>query len=90
MHVLLLSWADEDPATSFREELKDLANVFSKDYAYPVSTAFIPSKSASTWLMRTILDFIDIGGDTSRALKILCYGGQSIMRDDSGGCVWFK
>jgi hypothetical protein len=79
VYVLLICWADEDPKLPVSFELDELANVFSLNYGFHTETWKIPGDDCHNELSRKILEFIGVGGDSRRDLKIVYYAGHGLL-----------
>ncbi|KAH7355341.1 hypothetical protein BKA65DRAFT_373259, partial [Rhexocercosporidium sp. MPI-PUGE-AT-0058] len=77
--VLLIRWAEEDPKLPVSIELNDLSRLFSGDFGFQTETWQIPSDNSHNELSRKVLDFISVGNDDKRNLKIVYYGGHGVL-----------
>jgi hypothetical protein len=80
--VLLLRWEQGDSKLPVEAETDELGQIFSGDYGFEVSIGLIPNDGPQKWLMRKMLDFIEVGGDSPDVLKIVHYHGHSFLDDD--------
>lgn len=83
VHVLLISWVDDDLGVI--RELQDLETVFTNSFNYDVETWGIPRDMSKRRLQKRVAQFADDyeGYDT---LLILYYAGHAIRT--VGGPVW--
>lgn len=79
VYVLLICWAQEDPRLPVSLELDELSDVFSFDYSFETETWRIPADDCHNQLSRKILDFISLGNDSRRDLKIVYYAGHGLL-----------
>ncbi|KAG4437476.1 hypothetical protein IFR05_007031 [Cadophora sp. M221] len=79
VYVLLLCWADEEPKLPVSLELDRLQDVFLGRYGFSTEKWEIPHESSHNKLAAKIMDFIELGGDSRRDLKIIYYGGHGML-----------
>jgi hypothetical protein len=87
VHVILLSWEDEDPKLPVSVEMKDLADVFSNLYGFEVEQWLIPSDNSHNKLQKKILKFL--GDDDAGHLKIVFYAGHGKLTNH-GTPAWTR
>jgi hypothetical protein len=87
VHVLLLSWVEDDLGILF--EIKRLKHVFREWFNYQVETYQIPSIKPDTALKRCILEFLGIF-DAKDALLIVYYAGHGSPSQNPGAsALWY-
>lgn len=95
VHVIILSWEDEDPKLPVSLEIKALADVFTEIYGFEVEQWLIPSENSHNKLQSKVLKFL--GDDDVGHLKIVYYAGHGKLtnhgtpawtRYGSGPIVW--
>jgi hypothetical protein len=79
VYVLLICWAKEEPRLPVSLELDELAGVFSLYYGFETETWRIPDNDCHNKLSRKVLDFISVGNDSRRDLKIVYYAGHGLL-----------
>ncbi|KAI4257149.1 MAG: hypothetical protein L6R42_005834 [Xanthoria sp. 1 TBL-2021] len=84
VHVLLLSWEDDDLGVV--SEVNDLDDLFREVYRYRTDQWRIPSTKSHNALARRILRSL-AEADASDKLLIVYYGGHGFMNEDRQ-CVW--
>ena len=87
VHVILLSWEDEDPKLPVSLEIKALADVFSDLYGFEVEQWLIPSDNSHNRLQKKILKFL--GDDDAGHLKIVYYAGHGKLTNH-GTPAWTR
>lgn len=83
VRVLLLFWQDDDGAALVHNVVRELADVFDKQYRYTVQIQMIPSsvdgtRSSWRWLSRQLNDFAE-EHDQRDVLKIVYYVGHTYL-----------
>jgi len=89
VYVLLICWKNEDPKLPVTLELDELEGVFSEYYGFQTEKWTIPEEGSHNQLNRKILDFIELGDDSRRDLKIVYYGGHGMLNKGRQP-VWAK
>lgn len=84
MHVLLLSWENDD--LGVMTELLELRNVFETYYSFNTQEWKIPSDESHNSLAFRCIEFLKDFGSPENLL-IVYYGGHGLMNDDRQ-CVW--
>ncbi|KAI4259984.1 MAG: hypothetical protein L6R42_004264 [Xanthoria sp. 1 TBL-2021] len=84
VHVLLLSWEDDDLRVA--SEINDLDDLFRDIYRYSTNQWRIPSTKSHNALARRIIRSLD-EAEASDKLLIVYYGGHGFMNEDRQ-CVW--
>ena len=79
VYVLLICWAKEEPSLPVSLELDELSDVLSFDYGFETETWRIPADDCHNQLSRKILDFISVGNDSRRDLKVVYYAGHGLL-----------
>jgi hypothetical protein len=87
VHVILLSWEDEDPQLPVSLEINALADVFSTLYRFEVEQWLIPSDNSHNKLQKKILQFL--GDDNVSHLKIVYYAGHGKLTNH-GTPAWTR
>jgi hypothetical protein len=87
VHVILLSWEDEDPNLPVSLEIETLADVFSNLYGFEVEQWLIPSDNSHNKLNKKILNFL--GDDDASHLKIVFYAGHGKLTNH-GTPAWTR
>jgi hypothetical protein len=87
VHVILLSWEDEDPKLPVSLEIKSLAEVFSTLYGFEVEQWLIPSDNSHNKLQKKILHFL--GDDDVSHLKVVYYAGHGKLTNH-GTPAWTR
>ncbi|KAK3623359.1 hypothetical protein LTR56_021631 [Elasticomyces elasticus] len=87
VHVLLISWADDDLKSE--NDLKRLQKIFIKTYGYTAEHYKIPSENLPEWelefqLMKTRKQY----GMESDSLLIIVYGGHGAIRERDQHSIW--
>ncbi|KAL8962147.1 MAG: hypothetical protein Q9193_001414, partial [Seirophora villosa] len=84
VHVLLLSWEDDDLGVA--TEIADLRRVFDFSYHFLTSHWRIPSHKSHNALVRQVMQLLD-ESESRDKLLIVYYGGHGKMNEDRQ-CVW--
>lgn len=87
VHVIILSWEDEDPNLPVSLEIKALADVFSEIYGFEVEQWLIPSENSHNKLQSKVLKFL--GDDDVGHLKIVYYAGHGKLTNH-GTPAWTR
>ena len=83
VHVLLISWVDDD--LGVLRELQDLETVFTSSFNYDVETWGIPRNKSQRRLKERVMQFVN-NYEGNDSLLILYYAGHAIRAN--GGPVW--
>ncbi|KAL8835228.1 MAG: hypothetical protein Q9170_003390 [Blastenia crenularia] len=84
VHVLLLSWEDDDLGVT--AEIDELEDVFVIVYCYETERWKIPGTKSHNALSRRIMRLLD-DFESSDKLLVVYYGGHGYMNEDRQ-CVW--
>ncbi|KAI4086917.1 MAG: hypothetical protein LQ344_007182 [Seirophora lacunosa] len=84
VHVLLLSWEDDDLGVA--TEIAELQRVFDFSYRFQTSHWRIPSHKSHNALVRQVMQLLD-ESESRDKLLIVYYGGHGKMNEDRK-CVW--
>lgn len=84
VHVLLLSWEDDDLGVI--DELLELQNVFQTYYSFHTHEWKIPSNRSHNSLAFRTMQFLE-DFESEKNLLIIYYGGHGNMNDNRQ-CVW--
>jgi hypothetical protein len=77
VYVLMMCWADEDPAQPLSIEILNLFKVFKDIYNFKVEVFRIPNHDSDIETNEQIRDLVKQGGDSDDHLKIVYYAGES-------------
>ncbi|OAA56088.1 hypothetical protein ISF_07686 [Cordyceps fumosorosea ARSEF 2679] len=92
VRALLLVWQDDDDAASVHAAIRELADVFEKQYQFAFQIQTIPStehglaKDTWRWLSRTLDRFAD-EDDRRDVLKIVYYAGHTFLDESREMCL---
>jgi hypothetical protein len=75
--VLMLCWEDEDPKLPVSLEIEKLFNVFKYTYNFETEVWRIPDRNCHARTNQKILNFVEMGEDSSDHLKIIYYAGHA-------------
>ncbi|KAL9008736.1 MAG: hypothetical protein Q9173_006169 [Seirophora scorigena] len=84
VHVLLLSWEDDDLGVV--TEIAELQRVFDFSYHFQTSHWELPSHKSHNALVRRVMQLLD-ESESGEKLLIVYYGGHGKMNEDRQ-CVW--
>ena len=84
VHVLLLSWANDDLGVF--EEISELDGAFTSVYGYATEQWRIPSTRSHNSLAKQLTEFLE-RYESEDNLLIVYYGGHGRMNDNRQ-CVW--
>ncbi|TVY82679.1 hypothetical protein LSUE1_G001812 [Lachnellula suecica] len=85
VHVLLLSWEDEDPKLPVSLEILQLLDLFQDTFGFETSTWKIPTSQSHRATNRRVDEFL--GEDDPRHLKIVYYAGHGRLTSN-GQLAW--
>jgi hypothetical protein len=74
VHVLFLSWEDEDPQLPVSLEISKLFDVFVNIYHFQAEILHIPNQNSHNKVSKKILEFV--GEDDTDDMKIVYYAGH--------------
>lgn len=77
VYVLLMKWGVGDPRLPVFKEMDELRRVFEDIFHFQVEVFEIPEERSHRKVNQKIIDFSDLGGDSSDDLKIVYYAGHS-------------
>jgi hypothetical protein len=89
VYVLILSWGWAD-SHSAAAEVSSLFSVFKDAYHFDVDVWTIPIQGSKAATNQKILQFIGLGDDSAKDLKIVYYAGQTrLIKNKELALTWF-
>jgi hypothetical protein len=86
MYARLVTWADQDPDLNVEYEVTKLGQVFREKFSYDTEILKIPSgwsdNDSEKALRDMINEFVALGDNSNKDLKILVYAGHGFLNPD--------